>query len=225
VKKKGIVCAMERELIPFLNNIENSVVSKVAMLTFHEGTIENISVVAVYSGVGKVNSAIATQILIDKFEVECIIFSGIAGGLAADINTFDTVVCTKVVCHDTNNEIFTDYHPWMPEPCFYADDELIELAEAVVNSVPQKVYFGPTTTGEIYVNLESSEALCIDMETIAVAHVCYVNFIPFIAIRSISDNSKEHGQEVINKNFDKASLHSYLFVVEMFKKLYSKLCT
>lgn len=220
MKKFGILCAMEREINPFIDVIKNQTLSKKAMLNFCDGMIINVPVVGVYCGVGKINAAIATQILIDQFNVDYIIFSGIAGGMVPKIKIFNTIVCTEVVCHDTNNEILTDYHPWMVEPCFHANNELIEYAKAVVNNVPQNVHFGQTTTGEIFINLENSKALCIDMETVAVAQVCYVNRIPFIAIRSISDNNKEHGEEVINKNFDKAAFHSYLYVIEILKQYY-----
>lgn len=218
--KYGILCAMEKELKPYLQDIKDIETNTVAMLSFHQGTIGNVSVVAVYSGVGKVNASIATQILIDKFQVDYIIVSGTAGGMAAGINVFDTVVCTEYICHDTNNQIYTEYHPWMKEPKFYADSELISCAKLVAENVPQTVHFGLSTTGEIFINLKNSEALCIEMENIAVAHVCYVNKIPFIAIRSISDNKEEGGQEAINKNFDRASYQSYVLVKEIISEFH-----
>lgn len=219
MKKIGIICAMEKELKPYLQDIKDTKITNEAMLSFHEGTINNASIVAVYSGVGKVNAAIAAQILISKFQVNYVFVSGIAGGISSEVNIFDTIVCTEVVCHDTNNEIYTDYHPWMKEPKFYADSKLISCAKIVAKNVSQAVHFGLSTTGEIYVNLEKTEALCIEMENVSVAHVCYVNKIPFIAIRSISDNKKESGQEAINKNFDQASYNSYIFVKEIISEL------
>lgn len=221
MKKYGILCATEKELKPYMQDIKDIETTKAARLSFHQGTIDNVCIVAVYSGVGKVNAAIATQVLINKFQVDYVIVSGIAGGMAASFNVFDTIVCTEVICHDTNNEIYTEYHPWMKEPKFYADSELISCAKSVAKNVPQAVHFGLSTTGEIFVNLEKSEALCIEMENVAVAHVCYVNNIPFIAIRSISDNKKERGQEAINKNFDRASYQSYVLVKEIITKFHT----
>lgn len=213
--KYGILCAMEKELKPYLQDIKDDKITSIAMLSFHQGTIDNIDVVAVYSGVGKVNAAIAAQLLIAKFNVDYVIISGIAGGMKSEIKIFDTVVCTEYVCHDTNNEIFTDYHPWMKEPKFYADKELILCAKQVAKNVSQDVHFELSTTGEIFVNLENSKAHCIEMENIAVAHVCYVYKVPFIAIRSISDNDEDGGQDAINRNFDKAAYQSYALVKEI----------
>jgi len=98
MKKFGILCAVEKELSPYLNDIINLKLTKMAMLTFYEGKINEVPVAAVYSGVGKINAAIAAQILIDKFEVDFIIVSGTAGGIAPDINVFDTVVCMNDCC-------------------------------------------------------------------------------------------------------------------------------
>lgn len=221
--KYGILCAVEKELKPYLQDINDIKTTTVAMLSFHQGTIDNVDVVAVYFGVGKVNAAIAAQILIDRFQVEYIIISGTAGGLKPGINVFDTVVCTEYICHDTNNEIFTDYHPWMKEPKFYADKELISCAEKVSKNVSQEVHFGLSTTGEIFMNLENTEAICVEMENIAVAHVCYVNKIPFIAIRSISDNKEDGGQDAINRSFDKASYQSYNLVKEIISNFNKKI--
>lgn len=115
MKKIGIICAMEKELKPYLHDIKDIKMTNAAMLSFHQGTINNVSIVAVYSGVGKVNAAIAAQILIGKFQVDYVIVSGTAGGMTSGVNILDTIVCTEVVCHDTNNDIYTEYHPWMIE--------------------------------------------------------------------------------------------------------------
>lgn len=92
--KNGIVCAGDKELEPFLPVIENCKITEKAMLKFYEGTINGIEVVALFSGVCKVNAAIATQILIDNFKVNIIINSGVAGGIDSNLNIFDTVIST-----------------------------------------------------------------------------------------------------------------------------------
>ncbi|WFR58734.1 5'-methylthioadenosine/S-adenosylhomocysteine nucleosidase [Anaerocolumna sp. AGMB13025] len=206
---------MEKELNPYLQALKDKKTTMAAKLTFHQGSINNVSIVAVYSGVGKVNASIAAQILISKFNVDYIIVSGTAGGMAAGVNVFDTVVCTEVICHDTDNDIYTKYHPWMKEPKFYSDAKLISLAKDAAKTLTQAIHFGLSTTGELFVNLEKSEALCIEMENAAVAHVCFVNNIPFLAVRSISDNNVENGQDAINRNFEKASYQSYVLVKEI----------
>ena len=151
------------------------------------------------------------QQLIDRYGVEAILFSGIAGGLTENINIFDTVVCTASEFRDTDNEIYSDF-PIMEKPVFYADEHLCEIARAAAMQADWSIHFGLTTTGDIFTENISPQALCIDMETAAAAHACYMCNVPFIAIRSISDNRIDKGQEAIRRNFEKAAYQSYRFV-------------
>lgn len=138
-----------------------------------------------------------------------------------DTGIFDTVVCTSSEFRDTNHEIYSDF-PIMEKPVFYADDHLIEIARSAAQQADWKIHFGLTTTGDIFTKNISPDALCIDMETAAAAHACYMSGVPFIAIRSISDNSAEQGQEAINRNFDEAAGRSYRFVERMLSVMKEK---
>lgn len=214
MSKIGILCACEKEVIPYITNLYNINTSEYAMHTFYSGKIKGIDVVAVFSGCGKINAAITAQQLIDRYGVDTIIFSGIAGGMRGDIAIFDTVVCTASEFCDTNNEIYADF-PIMESPVFYADKHLCEIARNAAKQADWKIHFGLAATGDIFTNNISPDALCIDMETAAAAHTCYMCKIPFIAVRSISDNNTDNGQEAINRNFDKAAYQSYRFVEAM----------
>lgn len=143
--------------------------------------------------------------------VDAIIFSGIAGGLSEDMNIFDTVVCTASEFHDTDNEIYSDF-PIMEKPKFYADEHLCGIARNAAMKADWKIHFGLAATGDISTNNISPDALCIDMETAAAAHTCYMCKIPFIAIRTVSDNTVDKGQETISRNFNKAAYRSFRFV-------------
>ena len=160
------------------------------MHSFYTGKIADVEVVAAYSGCGKINASITAQLLIDRYQVDAIIFSGIAGGMKEEIEVFDTVVCTASAFHDTDNEIYADF-PVMDEPIFYSDRNLVSLARKAAEGIGRKIHFGLATTGDRYVEPVHPDALCIDMETAAAAHTCYLNQVPFVAIRSISDNNKE----------------------------------
>ena len=216
--KIGIMCATPRELVPYLSVMQIRETDECAMHSFHNGTIKDICTTAVYSGCGKINASITAQLLIDRYDVDAIIFSGIAGGMKKEIQVFDTIVCTASAFHDTDNEIYTDF-PVMKEPIFYADDGLTALAKEAAGRIGRKIHFGVATTGDRYMEPIHPDALCIDMETAAVAHACYLNGVPFIAVRSISDNDKEAGQEAINRNYDKAVQWSYQFVSEMLERI------
>ncbi|WP_242965688.1 5'-methylthioadenosine/S-adenosylhomocysteine nucleosidase, partial [Flavonifractor sp. An4] len=100
--KIGILCAGDEELAPFLPLISNCKITEKAMLKFHAGQIDSVEVVALFSGVCKVNAAIAAQLLIDVFCVDIIINSGTAGGMEPELEIFDTVISTEVCYHDVH---------------------------------------------------------------------------------------------------------------------------
>ena len=212
--KIGILCACEKELRPFIPDIVQKAVSKYAMHTFYSGKIKGIDIVAVYSGCGKINAAITAQQMIDRYSVDTILLSGIAGGLKTSTKIFDTVVCIASEFRDTDIDIYSDF-PVLESPVFQADSHLIDLAQQAAKAADWPVHFGLTTTGDIFTDRISPNALCIDMETAAVAHVCYMNRVPFLAIRTISDNTADNGQDVIERNFDRAAYRSYRFVMKI----------
>lgn len=100
--KIGIMCATARELAPYLSVMQIRETDECAMHSFHNGTIKDVCTMAVYSGCGKINASITAQLLIDRYDVDAIIFSGIAGGMKQEVQVFDTVVCTASVFHDTD---------------------------------------------------------------------------------------------------------------------------
>lgn len=207
--KIGVIGPTENEIMPFIEEISNKKVENVAMLTFYSGIYKNSDVVALYCGVCKVNAAIATQILIDKFNVTHIIVTGVAGGIDNILNIGDTVISTEITYHDVDEGILTEYHPWMESIYFKADSKLVELCRSMIdkNTFTQKILFGRIVTGEAFISdngrteiISKYHPLCVDMETASIAHVCYVNNVPFIAIRSITDTEEECGIEAFENN-------------------------
>ncbi len=212
--KIGIVCAGDRELEPFLPHIENCKITEKAMLKIYEGVINGVNIVTLFSGVCKVNAAIATQILIDCYDVTMMINAGTCGGMTNELDIFDTVISTEVVYHDVHEEILTGFHPWLESVYLKSDSKLLELSKkAVLNTVQgHKIFFGRMVTGEAFIDdtgretiNEKHQPLSVDMETGSVAHVCYVNKIPFIAIRTITDTPTHHGIENFDTNCTQAS--------------------
>ncbi len=152
--KIGVIGPTENEIMPFIEEISNKKVENVAMLTFYSGIYKNSNVVALYCGVCKVNAAIATQILIDKFNVTHIIVTGVAGGIDNILNIGDTVISTEITYHDVDEGILTEYHPWMESIYFKTDSKLVELCRAVIdkNTFTQKIFFGRIVTGEAFIS-------------------------------------------------------------------------
>lgn len=212
--KFGIVCAGDEELAPFLPVMDHCKVTEKARLKFYEGQIDGTEVVALFSGVCKVNAAIASQILIDIFDVNAIINSGTAGGMDPRLKIFDTVISTEVCYHDVAQDILTEFHPWMKSVFFEADQKLIELSKVAVEKtkLPGKVFWGRMVTGESFITEEGRQKindefapLTVDMETASIAHVCYVNHIPFISVRCVTDTAEKSGVSNFEENCAKAS--------------------
>ena len=226
--KVGIICAGDREIEPFLPHIQNCSTSKKAMLKFYEGTVNEVNVVALFCGVCKTNAAIATQILIDSYNVDLVINAGTAGGMDSTLEIFDMVVATDVAHHDIHEDILTDFHPWMPSIYFKSDETLLSMSKVVSErfQTGHKIYFGKMVTGEKFLTDEGRDEinsafkpLSIDMETASIAHTCYVNGVPFISIRSITDTAKHSGEETFDKNCVAASTISKDFVLELLMEL------
>lgn len=226
--KVGIICAGDSELEPFLNHIQNCTATKKAMLKFYEGKINNISVVALYSGVCKVNAAVAAQILIDSFSVNTIISAGTAGGIKKTVKVFDTIISTQLAYHDVADDILVAFHPWLLSIYFNADEKLLAAAKKMVQNqaVNHPVIFGKMVTGESFIDKNMRKIinkkyapLSVDMESASIAHVCYVNNIPFISIRTITDTASHSGVENFEQNCSKASVISKDIVLAFLKEL------
>lgn len=226
--KIGIIGPSETEIMSFINNLSDSTVETYAMLNFYTGKYYNVDVVALYCGVCKVNAAIATQILIDKFNVTAIIITGVAGAIDSTLKIGDTVISTEVSYHDVEDGILTEYHPWMDNIYFKGDNSLLKLTKEIVdnNIFSQNILFGRIVTGEAFISdsgrkqiIEKYNPLCVDMETASIAHVCYVNTVPFIAIRSITDTEEDCGVETFESNCLYASHNSITLMEKVIKSL------
>ena len=212
--KIGIICAGDEELAPFLEELEVTSTVEKAMLKFYEGKLSGLEVVILFCGGCKVNAAIAAQILIDCFKVETIINAGTAGGMDPSLKIFDTVISTEVAYHDVYEGILTEFHPWMKSIYFSADEKLLKFAKNAVSKITTKgkIYFGRMVTGEAFITDEGRQQIIdkfnpfsVDMETGSIAHVCYVNKIPFIAIRTVTDTAEYSGTATFEENLRDSS--------------------
>ncbi len=143
-------------------------------MKFYTRTAGGLEITAAYSGVCKVNAAIAAQVFIDSFRVDGIINAGVAGGIDPSVQLFDTIVADRVLYHDVAEDTLTDFHPWLKENCFRADPRLLAAARAYSMTAEQPVLFGTMATGEQFIVEEKREEilqkfapLCVDMETAA----------------------------------------------------------
>ncbi len=200
----GIIGAMDEEVNRLKANMENVQVKKKASMEFYLGTIRGKEVVVVRSGIGKVNAGICTQILADDYQVDGIINTGIAGSLRADINIGDIVISTDAVQHDMDAVAFgypKGQIPRMEVLAFQSDARLAELAESSCHkALPELgVFRGRVASGDEFVAkqerkdaiVEEFQAYCCEMEGAAIAQAAYLNQIPFVIIRAISDKADD----------------------------------
>lgn len=225
--KIGIICASDKELAPFLPWIEHCNTHQKAMLQFYEGTINQVEVVALYCGVCKVNAALAAQILIDTFHCTCLLNSGAAGGIDPSMKILDSVIVSESCYWDVKEDILTDFHPWM-ETCYFASDNLLLQRAQKVAQSKEHVVFGRVVTGESFIDQTYRQEiktqfnpLAVDMETASIAHVCYVNRIPFLAIRTISDTQEQSGSKHYEDNNKTVSQIAAQLTREIIQEIYS----
>jgi adenosylhomocysteine nucleosidase len=197
MERIGIIAAMELELRLIEKGMRGRRAESHAMFSFTEGTIGAAEVVLSVCGVGKVNAAACTQAMIDKFAVTAIINTGIAGAICDSLKPLDIVISSDVTYHDVRPARMSRLFPH--QPFFAGDPELIALARKACTSLnlPGKCVAGRIVSGESFVNddaekmriRDSYQACCVEMEGAAIGHVAYLNGIPFVIIRAISDRA------------------------------------
>lgn len=228
-KKVGIIGAMSVELELLKSKLgENPAVTKAGGMTFTEGKINGISVVLVQSGVGKVNAALCAQRLILKFGCTHIINTGIAGAMASGLKVLDFVASTDAVYHDMDATGFGYKKTEIPQmKCsdFPADGKMLEAARSAFKEFPaeHKLVFGRIATGDQFISdkekksaiQETCSPACVEMEGAAVAHACWINEIPFVIIRCMSDMADDDGESIYNFNENEAASLSGSLVLSM----------
>lgn len=218
MSKIGIIVAMEEELESILDIMDNIEEKEIYGLTFKTGQIEKNKIIVVKCGVGKVNAARVTQILIDTFNVKSVINVGAAGALNPFLNIGDIVIGEKLIQHDFDITAFDHDKGYITGvgDYIYSDSELIEKFENAANNLKEKDYKikkGIIATGDIFcTDIEMKNKIfskfnadCVEMEGAAIAQVCYLDNIPFIVIRSISDSPNGNNEIDFDKFVELAS--------------------
>ena len=228
----GIIGAMEEEVAALKAEMEVEEVLEKASMSFAKGRLCGKDVVVVRSGIGKVNAGICAQILADVFSVDAIINTGIAGSLNKNINIGDIVLSTDVVQHDMDATGFgyrKGQIPQMPVFFFNADDNLRRLAAEVCKEVNPdiQVFEGRIASGDQFVcdqdvkNRIVSEfsAYATEMEGAAIGQAAYLNEIPFLVVRAISDKADGSAQMDYSE-FEKAAVdHSVRLTLNMLARI------
>lgn len=237
MNKIGIIGAMDIEISILKEIMEKNgslKQSEYASITFNEGIIEEKQVVVVKSGVGKVNAALCAQILILKFNVDCVINTGIAGSMQQGLKIYDMVISTEAVYHDMDAVAFgykPTQIPQMKESVFKADKNLISKIKNAFEELQlnknSKIIEGRIATGDQFIASKEkkeyiqqiSNPACVEMEGAGIAHACYLNKIPFAILRCMSDMADESYEKVYSFNEKIAAEKSASVVLNSIKKI------
>ncbi len=207
MSKIGIIGAMELEVETLKKQMNVTRVVKKANMEFNEGTLDGANVVIVRSGIGKVNAALCVQILADVFEVTHIINTGVAGSLNAKLDIGDILISKTAVHHDVDATNFgypLGEVPQLGIKEFEADEKMIALAEKTCAQVLPELHtlVGKVASGDQFIAdkavkeriIRNFAGDCCEMEGASIAHGAYLNKIPFVILRAISDKADDSAQ-------------------------------
>ena len=228
----GIIGAMEEEVKALADMMSGVETATVAGMVFKKGQFKGKDVVVVRSGIGKVNAAVCTQILADRYNVDCVINTGVAGSLKNEINIGDIVISSDAIQHDMDATGFgykMGVIPRMPVSVFEADRKLIDAARAACSeAVPEiGVFEGRVVSGDQFITdkdtkkrlVETFAAYCTEMEGAAIAQAAYLNSIPFLIIRAISDKADDSASMDCGEFERKAIEHSVLLMENLIRRI------
>lgn len=228
----GIIGAMAEEVANLKAQMENVKIHTAAKMDFYEGKLKGKDVVIVRSGIGKVNAAICSQILVDQYHVDGIINTGIAGSLRNQINIGDIVLSKDTIQHDMDATGFgyqAGQIPQMDVSVFEGDPNMIRTArECCEQEIPEiGVHVGRVVSGDQFISdrekknwlLETFQGYCTEMEGAAIAQTAYLNQVPFVIIRAISDKADDSAGMDYAEFEAKAIEHSVKLVTAMVEKL------
>lgn len=238
----GVLCALPQELAYLADNLDHDDTTSAAGMDFHTGRLDGNSVVLAQAGMGKVNAAIASTLLIERFQVRTLLFSGIAGGLDPALSIGDVVIADHVVQHDagfTGPDGFKVYQAGhLPFFRPYeglgheADAELLRRAQAALADLalaplsanpdgsPPRLHIGRVLTGDQFVNSETLRVrlfeelggAAVEMEGAAMAQVCEAFSVPWLVIRALSDLAGAQSHFDFATFIDEVAMSSALIV-------------
>ncbi len=234
----AIMGALDQEISILLESLEQKSTVTHGGIDFYTGILRGREVVILKAGVGKVNAAYSTAVLTQNFQLSHLIFTGVAGGLHPESLPGDLVIGEKLVQYDFGKMDSTGFTVWPfrkfaggPEADIYiaGDPSLLQTAKDVAsnitfNSVAGRaptVFSGVIATGDLFVSSNEKaswlykefNALATEMEGAAVAHICQTLGVPFIVIRSCSDNANNNAHLNFNQFVGPASVNSARLVI------------
>lgn len=225
----GIIVAMQEELEEVIKIMKNITIEEIYNIKFSIGKINDTNIILVKSGIGKVNAARVTQIMIDKFNVKKVINVGSAGALNSELNIGDIVIADNLIQHDFDITAFNHKKGYITDVGDYikSDIKLINELKNVIEKLKlekYKIVIGTIASGDIFcTDIKMKEkiynkfnAQCVEMEGAAIAQVCYMDDVPFVVLRSISDSPNGNNAIIFDEFVKLASQRCAKILQEMF---------
>ncbi|SDJ81967.1 5'-methylthioadenosine/S-adenosylhomocysteine nucleosidase [Billgrantia gudaonensis] len=232
MKRIGIIGAMAQEVAHLASLLQDRRTRTHVGCTFHHGRLHGADVIILQSGIGKVNAAIGTTLLLDVYQPEAIINTGSAGGFGEGLGVGDIVVSSEVRHHDVDAVVFGYEHGQVPDmPAAYLPDErLVQVARECVEALGEvRVTEGLIATGDVFMACPERVAqtrtrfptmLAAEMEAAAIAQTCHLYGCPFVVIRALSDIAGGSDNHLSFAQFlDQAADHSARMVEAMVARL------
>lgn len=232
MKRIGIIGAMAQEVERLAEQLEERRTRHHVGCTFHLGRLHGVEVVILQSGIGKVNAAVGTTLLLDVYQPEAIINTGSAGGFGEGLEIGDVVVSSEVRHHDVDAVVFGYEHGQVPNmPAAYLPDErLVTAARQSIEALGEvRVVEGLIATGDVFMACPELVAatrsrfptmLAAEMEAAAIAQTCHLYGCPFVVIRALSDIAGGGDNHLSFEQFlEKAADHSARMVTAMVDRL------
>ncbi|MGL6175170.1 MAG: 5'-methylthioadenosine/adenosylhomocysteine nucleosidase [Cellulosilyticaceae bacterium] len=230
MKRFGIISAISLEMEHILNNMVIEEELKICGFLFYTGCINHVPIVLTTCSVGKVNAACCTQLLISNFDVNYIINTGIAGGIHHTLKVKDIVISSDITYFDVNNAQMKKYYPHQEN--FTSSIELVALSQKACEEVlPPDIsfYVGRIATGDRFVSTQDDKQKirdefnphCVEMEGGAIAHVAYLNQVPFVVIRAISDLADDGAKNTYDTFKEHAARQSANITLKILQQYYN----
>ena len=229
--KIAIIGAMEEEVTILRGKMDQVQQEVIAGCEFNVGTLNGVDIVLLKSGIGKVNAAMSTAILLEKYKPTAVINTGSAGGFSPELKVGDVVISSEVVHHDVDVTIFGYAYGQVPQlpATFKADEDLIKVAKEPANAVSElTVVEGLIATGDSFmddaervefVRGKFKKLQAAEMEAAAIAQVSYQFGIPFVVIRALSDIAGKESNISFDQFLETAAVNSSQLVLNMVKIL------
>lgn len=230
----GIIGAMDEEVDLLRSKLNDRKDTSLAGSEFYKGKIDSLEVVLLKSGIGKVNAALGTALLIEKFKPDVIINTGSAGGFHRDLNVGDVVISTEVRHHDVDVTIFGYEYGQVPRmpACFSPDQRLVSVAVKSAQKINGiQVAEGLIASGDSFMNdpervefirSKLPDIYAAEMEAAAIAQVAYQFEVPFVIIRSLSDIAGKDSNISFDQFLDTAAKNSAELILLMLEELKEK---